>query len=289
MTHRRILMAIDAATVCKTANIQHRVEAIAKHTGAQINTLQIKSNSLAHGMRGAFASLANIEHAIHFEPEKVASHVCERGDPVVLTNHFAQNVAADLVVTAEHISEKFLLNRDDDKALLRNAHHDMLFVNSNVQEYKTALCLVNIEHKNADQLILKAKRFADEMNADLHLAYVIGTYPYAGLEHLGQDEARREEEDFLRTCSDKLQLLAEVCDIPSNNQHIRVGKMTPIIKQTIYTSQADLLIMANQQQHGLRRFSPSLPAKMIHQIECDVLAIYCEEPSQEVLKRFYYH
>lgn len=289
MSHKRILVAIDAVTACKELSIAQRAHAIALQTGAEMCSLKIEPNLAACGMGGAIASLTELESVIHSELGDIKSSTFERGDHIWLTDQLAEQVHADLVVTAEHTSESLLLNRDDDKALLRNAHQDMLFVKNGTQSYQQILCLVNIEHKNASILIKKAKQFADEVNAQLSLAYVIGAYPYAGLELLGQREVICEEEDYLQTCADHLQRIAEPFDIPTQRQHIRVGKLVPIIKQQINALQADLLIMANQHQLGLRKLGRSLPAKMIHQVECDLLAIYCDDRVDEKLKRFYYH
>lgn len=290
MTHKRILMAIDAITACKGSGIHQRAEVIAQHTGAEINTLHIAPNLAAYGMGGALASLTDVEPAMNFETNEIHSPTSERGDLVLLTETRAEEMAADLVVTAEHTAESLWFNRDDDKALLRHAHQDMLFVKKGGHDaYQQILCLVNIDHKNASMLIRKAKQFANEMNAPLNLAYIIGAYPYAGLEHLGLGEVACEEEAFLRTCKETLQQLAEPFDISLERQHVRVGKRTLIIEQEIRILQADLLIMANQQQHGLRKFAPSIPAKTLHHVECDLLAIYLEERTNQNLKRFYYH
>lgn len=284
MSHKRILMAVDSVTTEKQHHIHQRAHYLAASTGAVLNKLLVESHFSAIGMAGAIASLSEMNHAV-----SVDDCIVEHGDHVYVTDQVASDMGIDLVVLAEHSMRSPLLSRDDDKALLRNAHQDILFVKNSVKDYQDIVCVLDVFQRNARGVLKKAKQFAKDANASLHVVHMIGRYPHAGLEHLNQADLLCEEEEFIQSCHDRLQGLAKTFEIANEHQHVCVGNSIVHIKQELAAISADLLIMANAPHHHFGKADSLLPAKVVHDIDCDLLALYVADENQGDLKRFYYH
>lgn len=272
MSHKRILMTVDSTTTGKQAYFAGRARAIANKLQADINQLQVKPHISPYGCSGIVASICSLGSSE--TSTEVKSWVADTNEISTLTRNVVEQLQVDLVVTTEHKPEYVFLHRNDDKALLRQLAHDTLFIKNSEADYQHICCVVDLNKANAAQLVVKAKAFADEVQANLQLFYVIDHYPCHGHELLSQVEIDYEINECLQAYQQELAIFAAEYGITAENCAVKIGCLKESIVQQVEQQAIDLLIVGNCQHLRLAKIVPSTAAKLIHQVNCDVLAVF---------------
>ncbi len=270
MTQKRILMAMD--TTDKQSHFVERASTIAKQLHADFNRLQLKPHVSPYGCDGVIASVKSLNEGR--AKSVLKNFIAGSTESAAVTRDIAEQLNIDLIVTTEHKSEYFFINRNVDKFLLRQLLRDTLFIKNKVTDYRQVCCVVDLDQENINQIVSKAKMFADQFQADLHLLYSVEHYPCLGHELLTPEELEYEMREYLRAYHEKFNNIAEQFAIPSNQCVIKIGDLISTVKNYSEQNAIDLLMVGNQQHFGLGKMAPSTAAKLLHNVSCDLLALF---------------
>lgn len=117
----------------------------------------------------------------------------------------------------------------------------------------------------------KARKIADENNADLHLIHVIEpipAYAYPGFAGFTEIEVpiRERAEDELKKLGDSLK-------VDDAHMHLEVGSTKHEILRVAKKLKVDLIVTGSHGKHGLVLLLGSTANAVIHGAECDVLVV----------------
>lgn len=137
--------------------------------------------------------------------------------------------------------------------------------------------LVAIDLSSESELVVQKAQLIADTNAELHLVYVqepmdnvyVGIVPQsAAFSGLGDLEAQLGEE-----LKQKLKILGENFNVPSDHQHILHGSPAHEIHRFAKENKIELIVIGTHGQKGLQLLLGSTANSVLHGAGCDVLSV----------------
>lgn len=135
--------------------------------------------------------------------------------------------------------------------------------------------LVAIDLSEAsEQVLSRAVKLAD--GADLHVVFV--SEPIIFYYSPDFDVDLKSVQETLNEVSEKmLKRLGDPVKIPTDHQHVIIGRPATEIRGLAEELQADLIIIGSHGRHGWRLVLGSTANAVMHGAPCDVLAVKIKE------------
>ena len=163
MAYQHVLLATDIFSESTQASVASAAKIIAQRSHATLNHLHVVEKFKHFGVGDSFLceleqqqyKVACEKMAVFDQQEGISANACwvDVGNVGDVTNNTAKDINADLVVTAEHSSQRLLFHYNDDKGLLRQANTDLLFVKEGNRRYPKIMVVIDIEKTNQKYLI----------------------------------------------------------------------------------------------------------------------------------------
>lgn len=121
----------------------------------------------------------------------------------------------------------------------------------------------------------KARKLADENNADLHLVHVIEpipAYAYPGFAGFTEIELPIRER-----AEDELKKLGTQLKVNDAHLHLELGSTKHEVLRVAKELKADLIVAGSHGKHGLMLLLGSTANAILHGAECDVLIVRTPE------------
>jgi nucleotide-binding universal stress UspA family protein len=238
------------------SQVTQQVQSCAQHLKANVQHLQVTAKPTPHVLGYSYFS----------------DTVCKSGHFAKVMSQYAKTTTPDLIITPS--AGKASWFSDEHKTVLRDAKYDVLFVKGQYQSYRQIIVAVDVEnYRSAHFIIGRAKQFADEVGAELHLLYV---FPHSSLESLQYGGSFKPDDiseiGSLAAWNALCELAAEH-GVDERDIAFRIGDLKYFVEEESTQVGADLLVMGNVEHYGIAKLAPSTSARMLHHTPCDLLAL----------------
>ena len=140
-----------------------------------------------------------------------------------------------------------------------------------MSDYKNLLVAVDLSEESA-QVMQRARSIAANNGAVLHLIHVIEPLSFAYGGDIPMDFSGIQEE-IHQQAQQQLARLGESNDIPTERQHVVLGRPEVEIHSEAEELGADLIVVGRHGRYGLALLMGSTANGVLHGASCDVLAV----------------
>ncbi|MCH9770546.1 MAG: universal stress protein [Gammaproteobacteria bacterium] len=141
-----------------------------------------------------------------------------------------------------------------------------------MKEYKQVLLAIELESEADALLIEKAKTVLAEFDAELTLVHAVEHLSNYGAAY-GVSVGVDIEEELVKEAKRMMQKLGEELQLSDTQQVIAVGPAKQLILEEAKSRNVDLIIVGSHGKHGVRLLLGSTANAILHNAECDVLAV----------------
>ena len=145
-----------------------------------------------------------------------------------------------------------------------------------MSEYNTILLAIDLSDE-AEDVAIKATALASNNNANLHIIHVIEPLSFAYGGDIPMDFSGIQDE-IQQQAQSQLAAFASSKNIPSDRQHLLIGRPETEIHSLAETLNADLVVVGSHGRHGLALLLGSTANGVLHGASCDVLAVRVGKP-----------
>lgn len=140
-----------------------------------------------------------------------------------------------------------------------------------MSSYDTVLLAIDLSDE-AEQVTQRARAIAGNHNAILHVVHVIEPLSFAYGGDIPMDFSGIQEE-IQKQAQTQLKEFCDQHSIPSDRQHINIGRPENEIHSLAEDLKADLIVVGSHGRHGLALLLGSTANGVLHGAPCDVLAV----------------
>ena len=143
--------------------------------------------------------------------------------------------------------------------------------------YKKVLTTTDLSNE-CDHIVKQGYELAKSIQADFHVLHVIPA-DIAEIQHISDDKqyfAQQQiavEPNYEEQVKLALAELATRHQINEKNIHIGHGSIKQVVNDYISQHDFDLVVLGSHNRYGLKLLLGSSSDKLIHSLECDILAI----------------
>ena len=143
--------------------------------------------------------------------------------------------------------------------------------------YKKILVAIDLGD-TCGRVLSKAHELASTQGAELHVMHVVEplSITYGG--DIPMDFSSIQDEIY-QQANEQLQRFCSQRDIPESHRHLVVGRPEAEIANTANELQVDLIAVGSHARFGLALLLGSTTDGVMHNAECDVLAVRVDNPS----------
>lgn len=138
--------------------------------------------------------------------------------------------------------------------------------------YTSILLAIDLHPACDEQTATKAAQFAKEMNAKLSIVHAIEHINAYGMAQAYPTVIDLEEQ-MAKEAKEALTKFSQKFDIPAARQFVEIGSPKIVILEKAKQVGADLIIVGSHGRHGLALLLGSTANAVLHNAQCDVLAI----------------
>ena len=131
---------------------------------------------------------------------------------------------------------------------------------------------------DCDDIVTKAVEIARTIQAQLHILHVVPP-DIAEIEHLADNNhyfAQQQmivEPNYEQQVQCVMQDLGARYDIASDCLHVERGNIKTVVNDFTKRHAIDLVVLGTHNRYGLQLLLASSSDKLIHNVECDILAV----------------
>jgi universal stress protein A len=140
-----------------------------------------------------------------------------------------------------------------------------------MSKYQRVLMAVDLTEE-AELVAQRAQSIATEHGAELHIIHVIEPLSFAYGGDIPMDFTGIQEE-IQEQAKIKLAQISQQYQVPSERQHLIVGRPEAEIHSLAEEKSIDLIVIGSHGRHGLALLLGSTANGVLHGASCDVLAV----------------
>ena len=145
-----------------------------------------------------------------------------------------------------------------------------------MSKYKHILLALELDSKNDNILINKAKEMVKQYGAKLSLIHAVEHLSNYGAAY-GVTAGIDLEEELLQEAKKMMGSFAKKNDVSDSKQHVLIGPAKHVIIDEAKECKADLIVVGSHGRHGVRLLLGSTANAILHSAQCDVLAVRVQE------------
>ena len=145
-----------------------------------------------------------------------------------------------------------------------------------MNRYKRIIAAVDLNAATDAITVERAKKLADDNNAELYLVHAIESLNAYGAPY-AYPTISEVEEEISTEHKEQLTKEAEKLGVPVDTLRIEMGAPNVVIVHQAEVLKADLIIVGSHSRHGLGLLLGSTADAVLHNAPCDVMAIHLKD------------